>query len=67
MGDPVTLDMSTAQPIQAPPVTLDMSTAAPINAQPSAASRFGNSFASGAGVVSNEQGKNFFVHPLDTL
>lgn len=32
----------------------------------SAASRFGSSFASGAGVVSPEQGKNFFRHPLDT-
>lgn len=30
MSDPVTLDMSTAQPIQAAPVTLDMSTAKPI-------------------------------------
>lgn len=34
---------------------------------PDAVSRFGSSFASGAGVMSNEQGKNFFAHPLDTL
>ncbi len=39
----------------------------PVDEQPSAASRFGSNLLSGAGVVSNEQGKNFFVHPLDTL
>ena len=36
--------------------------------QPStAASRLGGNLLSGAGVVSQEQGKNFFVHPIDTL
>jgi hypothetical protein len=35
--------------------------------QPSAFQRLGDSALSGAGVVSNEQGKNFFLHPLDTL
>lgn len=35
--------------------------------QPSAASRLGTNFLSGAGVTSNEQAKNFFVHPLDTV
>jgi len=30
---PVTLDMTTAQPLQAPPVTLDMSTAQPLDAR----------------------------------
>lgn len=34
---------------------------------PSAASRLGSNFLSGAGVVSNEQGKNFFIHPVDAL
>lgn len=33
----------------------------------SAASRLGTNFLSGAGVVSNEQGKQFFLHPLDTI
>jgi hypothetical protein len=67
---PVTLDMSTAQPISAPaPVKLDMSTAQPIDqaAAPGAASRFGTSLASGAGVMSKEDTKNFFLHPIDTL
>ena len=36
--------------------------------QPSSAtSRLGSSLLSGAGVVSNEQGKKFFMHPVDTL
>jgi hypothetical protein len=61
---PVTLDMSTAQPIQAAPVKLDMSTAEPIG---SAASRFGTNLLSGLGVTSDEQAKNFFRHPLDTV
>src|SRR5258708_3492302 len=34
---PVTLDMSTAQPLSAPPVTLDMSTAQPIGQEKQAA------------------------------
>jgi hypothetical protein len=69
-AQPVTLDMSTAQPISAPaPVKLDMSTAQPIDqaAAPGAASRFGTSLASGAGVMSKEDTKNFFLHPIDTL
>ena len=33
----------------------------------SAASRLGTNLLSGAGVVSQEQGKNFFIHPVDTL
>lgn len=46
------------------------SNVAPIDAspeQPDAISRFGSSLASGVGIVSPEQGKNFFAHPLDTL
>jgi hypothetical protein len=35
--------------------------------QASAFQRLGESALSGAGVVSNEQGKNFFLHPVDTL
>jgi KTSC domain len=35
--------------------------------QPSAASRLGSGFLSGAGVVSQQQGKDFFVHPVDAL
>jgi KTSC domain len=42
-------------------------TITPDVAQPSAASRLGSSFLSGAGVVSEQQGKDFFVHPVDTL
>lgn len=34
---------------------------------PSAASRFGSNLLSGVGVVSQEQGRNFFMHPVDTL
>lgn len=34
---------------------------------PSAASRLGTNLLSGLGVTSNEQAKNFFVHPLDTV
>ena len=34
--------------------------------QPSAASRLATGIAQGAGVVSKEQGKNFFLHPIDT-
>jgi hypothetical protein len=33
----------------------------------SAASRLGSNLLSGAGVVSQEQGRNFFMHPVDTL
>src|ERR1700733_132134 len=36
-------------------------------ATPSAASRLGTNFFSGLGVTSNEQAKNFFGHPLDTV
>lgn len=43
-------------------------TAADIDAAPqSAASRFRGSFARGMGIVSPEEGKNFFTHPIDTL
>lgn len=35
--------------------------------KPSAASRLGTNFLSGLGVTSNEQAKNFFEHPLDTV
>lgn len=35
--------------------------------QPSAASRFGSNLLTGAGMVSQEQGKRFFTHPLDVL
>jgi len=35
--------------------------------QDSAASRFGSNLASGAGVMSSEDTKNFFLHPIDTL
>jgi hypothetical protein len=35
--------------------------------QASAFQRLGESALSGAGVVSDEQGKNFFIHPVDTL
>ena len=34
--------------------------------QPSATSRLATGIAQGAGVVSKEQGKNFFLHPIDT-
>jgi hypothetical protein len=34
---------------------------------PSALSRLGSSYASGAGVVSQEEGKRFFTHPLETI
>jgi hypothetical protein len=34
---------------------------------PGAGSRFGNNLLLGAGVSSNEEAKNFFVHPIDTL
>ena len=39
----------------------------PVNEQSSWASRLGTNFLSGLGVTSNEQAKNFFVHPLDTV
>jgi hypothetical protein len=39
----------------------------PKEQQASGVERFGSGVLSGAGVVSNEQGKNFFRHPLDTL
>lgn len=35
--------------------------------QDSAASRLGTNFLSGLGVTSDEQAKNFFAHPLDTV
>jgi hypothetical protein len=35
--------------------------------QPSAASRLGTNFLSGLGVTSNDDAKNFFRHPLDTV
>lgn len=35
--------------------------------QDSAASRLGSNFLSGLGVTSDEQAKNFFAHPLDTV
>lgn len=42
------------------------SPAQPALPAPSAASRLGISFAQGAGVMTNEQGKDFFRHPIDT-
>lgn len=63
MADPVTLDFSKAQPIQA--VTLDFSKAQPL-AQPEKAG-FGRNFLEGAGVTTDEEAKNFFRHPVDTL
>jgi hypothetical protein len=55
---------SIAQPVADPFATI----AYPLDQQqPSAASRLGSNLLSGAGVVSQEQGKNFFVHPIDTL
>jgi hypothetical protein len=63
-------DMSKAQPIQSAPL-FDMSKAKPIAAseaeQPSAFQRLVGNGLTGAGVMTNEQGKNFFVHPVDTL
>lgn len=65
MPDQVTLDMSTAQPLQAP-IKLDMSTAEPIN-RPSASSRFGSGLLSGLGITTNEEAKQFFTHPIKTF
>lgn len=59
MGEPVTITPDSAAP---PPVTIT-----PDPEQASAFQRFGESSLSGAGIVSNEQGKNFFLHPVDTL
>jgi hypothetical protein len=39
----------------------------PKEQQASGVERFGKGMLSGAGVVSNEQGNNFFRHPIDTL
>lgn len=53
---------------QSSPVQTGQFSAADLDApQASAFQRLGESALSGAGVVSNEQGKNFFLHPLDTL
>ena len=57
MGSPVII---TPDQASAPPVTITP------DPPPSAASRFAGSFARGAGVVSSEEGKNFFTHPVDT-
>jgi hypothetical protein len=70
-AQPVTLDMSTAQPIAAPaPVKLDMSTAQPLDQaadKPSTAEHIRDNFLSGIGVTDDEGAKNFFRHPLNTL
>src|ERR1700720_2524015 len=65
---PVTLDMSTAQALP-PPITLNMSTAQPLDStpKPSAFSRLSSNFLSGIGVSSDEDAKNFFEHPINTL
>lgn len=60
MGEPVTLDMSTAQPIQAPPVTLDMSTAQPITPQPGFLKRLGQSL----GVPTSEEEFKKAISPV---
>jgi hypothetical protein len=64
-------DMSKAQPIQPAGAPLfDMSKAQLINppvTEASVTSRLGSNFLSGLGVTSNEQAKNFFKHPLDTV
>src|ERR1700688_1053672 len=65
---PLTLDMSTAQPIQAAgPVTLDMSTAQLLAPQGTVGQRLRENFASGLGVTNDEGAKNFFEHPISTL
>ena len=66
---PVTLDMSTAQPIATAPVTLDMSTAQPIGSAPQASvgQRLRQNFAEGIGITNDEGAKNFFEHPINTL
>lgn len=62
----VTLDLSKAQPIQAP-VTLDLSKAQALAPQGTAGQRLRDNFASGLGVTDDEGAKNFFEHPINTL
>lgn len=50
-----------------PTAAADPYAAIALSARPSAASRAGTNLLSGLGVTSNEQAKNFFVHPLDTV
>lgn len=62
MGSPVII---TPDAPAAPPITITPDPTPPPT--PSAFQRLGESALSGAGVVTNEQGKNFFLHPVDTL
>jgi len=67
-GQAITLDMSTAQPIQAAaPVILDMSTAQPLAPAGSVGQRLRENFLQGVGVTNDEGAKNFFEHPISTL
>jgi hypothetical protein len=61
-NQPIVVDPSQVQSIQ-----VDPSQVQAISSQPSAISRFVSNAASGFGVVSQEQGKKFFTHPIDTL